>query len=331
MTLTKLAELTGVSVSTVSKAFSGSPDISQETRERIFQIAKEHGCFEKYDKHRFEKKIIAVLCPELGSDLYSETVNCLMKYIEEAGALMTLSVTGFDAEREKELYTYYSSYCNADGIILIGLFGALSGEVLVPTVAIDAMDGWKEIDKVYFSAENSMREVLSTLKNLGHTEIGFAGETLTKSKQTIFQAAARELAVSLDDSKIKISKKRFEQAGEDCVRAWLNEGTLPTAILAAYDYIAIGAIKELSKHGYRVPEDVSVVGMDDITLATFLETSLSSIHYPKEDICREAVSLIIKKIDNQYYRARHTTVIPTQFIPRESIAPVKREHQRANP
>ena len=103
MTLTKLAELTGVSVSTVSKAFSGSPDIGKETRERIFQIAKEQGCFDKYNKHRFEKKIIAVLCPELGSDLYSETVNCLMKYIEEAGALMTLSVTGFDAEREKEL------------------------------------------------------------------------------------------------------------------------------------------------------------------------------------------------------------------------------------
>ena len=304
MTLTKLAELTGVSVSTVSKAFGGNPDISKETRERIFQIAKEHGCFEKYDKHRFKKKIIAVLCPELDSDLYSATVNCLMKYIEEAGALMTLSVTGFDAEREKELYTYYSSYCKADGIILIGLFGNLSGEILVPTVAMAAKDGWKEIDKVYFSSEDSIREALSTLKNLGHTEIGFAGETLTKSKQSIFQTVAQELAVSLDDSKIKVSKKRFEEAGKEIVRAWIDEGRLPTAIVAAYDYIAIGAIKELSKHGYRVPEDVSVVGMDDIALASFLETTLSSIHYPKEDLCREAVSLILKKIENQYYRNR---------------------------
>ncbi len=323
MTLSKLAELAGVSVSTVSKAFSESPDVGKETRERIFSIAKENGCFDKYNKHRFPKKVIAVLCPELGSDHYSSTVSCLMKYIEEAGALMTLAVTNFDASREHELYTYYSAYGKADGIIMIGLFGNRHKEVLIPTVVMDSKKDWKEVDKVYFSIENAMRNALSTLKELGHTEIGFAGERLTNAKQKIFQTIVCELAISIDDTKIKVSKKRFEEAGEDCVRAWLNEGTLPTAIVAAYDYIAIGVIKELTSRGYRVPEDVSVIGMDDIARSPFLETSLSSIHFPKEEICREAVSLIIKKIDNQYYRARHTTVIPTEFIPRDSIAQVK--------
>ena len=112
------------------------------------------------------------------------------------------------------------------------------------------------------------------------------------------------------------------------MREWLNDEALPTAIVAAYDYIAIGIIKELTSRGYRVPEDVSVIGMDDIAQSPFLEPSLSSIHYPKEEICREAVSLIIKKIDNQYYRARQTTVIPTEFIPRESIAEAPK---KANP
>lgn len=323
MTLSKLAELAGVSVSTVSKAFSGCPDVGKETRERIFSIAKEQGCFEKYDKQRFEKKVIAVLCPELGSDLYSETVNCLMKHIEESRALMTLSVTGFNPKRENELYTYYSAYGKADGIIMIGLFGNRHGEALVPTVVIDSNKDWKEVDKVYFSSETSIRDALSTLKNLGHTRIGFASEQLTLSKQKLFQSAARKLAISIDDSNIKISTKRFEAAGEECVRLWLDEGTLPTAIVAAYDYIAIGVIKALTNRGYRVPEDVSVIGMDDIAQSPFLETSLSSIHYPKEEICREAVSLIMKKIDNQYYRARQTTVIPTEFIPRDSIGRAK--------
>ena len=327
MTLTKLAKLAGVSVATVSKAFSGSPDVGKKTRERIFEIAKEQGCFDKYNKHRFEKKIIAVLCPEINSDYYSSLVNCLMKHIEEAGARMTLGVTGFDAEREMELYTYYSSYAQVDGIILIGMSKKTLKEVLVPTVVLGRKNAGKEIDTVYFSTENSMRDALSALKNLKHTEIGFAGEKLTKSKQETFEAIARELAISMSDTRIKVSKKRFEEAGEDCVLAWLEEGTLPSAIVAAYDYIAIGVIRELSKHGYRVPEDVSVIGMDDITLAEFLETSLSSIHFPKEEICREAVSLIVKKIENQYYRARHTTVIPAEFIPRESIGTAK----KANP
>jgi DNA-binding LacI/PurR family transcriptional regulator len=320
MTLSKLAELAGVSVSTVSKAFSERPDVGKETRERIFSIAKEQGCFDKYNKNKFQKKIIAVLCPELGSDHYSSTINCLMKYIEKAGAMMTLSVTNFDASREQELYTYYSAYGKADGIIMIGLFGDQYGELLVPTVVMESKQKWKEVDKVYFSSENAMHDALSALKALGHTEIGFAGESLTKSKQKIFQSAARELAISMNESSIKTSQNRFEDAGEDCVRAWLDEGTLPTAIVAAYDDIAIGVMKELYQNGYRVPEDVSVVGMDDITVSTFLEPSLSSIHFPKEEICREAVALIIKKIENQYYRSRHTTVIPTRFIPRDSIA-----------
>ena len=328
MTLSKLAELAGVSVSTVSKAFSESPDVGKETRERIFSIAKEQGCFDKYNKHRFQKKVIAVLCPELGSNHYSSTVNCLMKYIEDAGAMMMLSVTNFDAAKEKELYTYYSSYCKADGMILIGLFGESFGEVLIPTVVMDSKQTWKEVDKVYFSIENSMHDALSALKELGHTKIGFAGERLTKSKQKLFEKTIRELAISIDDQSIKVAKQRFEEAGEECVRSWLNDGALPTAIVAAYDYIAIGVIKELINRGYRVPEDVSVIGMDDIAQSPFLEPSLSSIHYPKEEICREAVSLIIKKIDNQYYRARQTTVIPTEFIPRGSIAAAPK---KANP
>ena len=320
MTLQKLAELSGVSVSTVSKAFSGSRDIGKKTRERIFQLAKEHGCFDQYNKHRFEKNIIAVLCPEINTEYYWSTINCLMKYIEEAGALMTLSVTGFDSAREQELYTYYSAYCKADGIILIDFWGNMSGDVLTPTVVIGSRKGWTEIDEVKFSLEDSMRETLSALKELGHVNIGFAGELLTERKQTTFEQTARELAISIDDTKIKISKKRFEDAGKENVRAWINENTLPTAIIAAYDDIAIGVMKELYQNGYRVPEDVSVVGMDDITVSTFLEPSLSSIHFPKEEICREAVALIIKKIENQYYRSRHTTVIPTRFIPRDSIA-----------
>ena len=70
MTMKILAKLSGVSVSTVSKAFSGSKEISAHQREHIFQTAKENGCYEKYYKPRFEKPVIAVICPEFQSGYY---------------------------------------------------------------------------------------------------------------------------------------------------------------------------------------------------------------------------------------------------------------------
>ena len=68
MTLRELAALTNYSVSTVSKAFHGAEDISESTREEIFAVAREYGCFGKYYKDKYQKKIIAVICPELRSE-----------------------------------------------------------------------------------------------------------------------------------------------------------------------------------------------------------------------------------------------------------------------
>ena len=326
MTMKKLAELANVSKSTVSKAFSGSADISKETREHIFQIAKERGCYDKYNKRPFDKKVIAVICPEINSEDYSSIVKLLITFLEERNAMVLLSSSSLDAAQEKDFYRYYSTYCKTDGIIIIEAAGAYTNEeVIVPTVSILALHNSPAIDNIALSATEAMNNIISTLKELGHRQIGFVGEPYTQGELALFKSTAQGLAISLNDSSIKVSDKRFEDAGKDAVRRWLDEGTLPTAIVTAYDYIALGVMKELMQNGLRIPEDVSVVGSHDMMISSLVNPPLSSTRYPNEDICKEAVSLLFKKIDNRHYRARHITKIPVEFIHRGSVGPIKKE------
>ncbi len=321
MNLNTLAKLAGVSVATVSKAFSGSDEIKKETRERIFSLARDLGCFDKYNKNKFDKKIIAVICPELNSDYYNAFITILNRQISQQGGIMTVSVNDFSAEREAELFAYYSSYCKADGIIIVGSHGEVKNPFMIPAVAISTAKECENIDAIHLNISTAIEDAILYLKNLGHTDIGFAGESLTVGKATLFTEAMEKAGLPIRDEWIKICDQRFEQAGIQAFDAWMAEGKLPTAILAAYDYIAVGLIKSLRHKGLSVPEDCSVIGIDDIPIGPYLETSLSTIRTHTENICRTAVELIMKKLNNQYYQTHQTITFYSEFIPRESCGP----------
>lgn len=319
MNLETLAKLAGVSVATVSKAFAGSGEISEETRKRIFGIARENGCFDKYNKNRFGKKVFAVICPEVKSEYYSAILTAFDKEITARGGIMAVSVTDFSPERENELFTYYASYCKADGIILVNQRCFIENALRVPAVSVfpsREAAGNENMDDITSDMLSSIRKAVLYLKENGHRAIGFAGERLTMSKLEGFKTAMREAGLAVTDEYIKVSDLRFEEAGMEIMDAWLASGKAPGAILAAYDYIAIGIVKSLRCAGYEVPRDFTVIGMDDISVIPYLDTPLSSIKTHVDEACRAAVELILKKIDNRYYRARQGITVPSEFIPR---------------
>ena len=116
------------------------------------------------------------------------------------------------------------------------------------------------------------------------------------------------------------SEHRFEAAGEDGVRQILTMGNSVTALICAYDNIAFGAIKELKKAGLRVPDDVSVIGMDNINTGKYADSSLTTIDSNPEEVCTAAWNLLQEKIKNPYFFAKKET-INAKLIIRESIAP----------
>jgi DNA-binding LacI/PurR family transcriptional regulator len=312
----ELARLANVSISTVSKAFGGAEDVSEETKEHVFAVARRHGCFGKFSKNRFQKHVIAIVCPELSGDYYNLFVERLQRFIENNGGISVVSAYHFDYEKQEELIDYYASYLNVDGILVFSLHNPLKRGYDVPIVSLfSAKD--PTVDQVNVDLKAPMEDAIRTLYELGHRNVAFLGERLTGSKEDLF----REVGARYEDMKVRVltSDERFERAGEECADELLSEETDVTALVCAYDNIAIGAIRELKRRGFGVPEDFSVIGIDNINVSEYMETPLASIDTDPDEICMLAWELICRKQENKYYKSNREITVTGRFIPRESI------------
>ena len=319
MTLTKIAKLAETSVSTVSKAFSGSKEISEETRERIFRIAKEVGSFDKYYKAPRKNPLIAILVPEIDSECYGTYASIFEREFQKRGADTIIASTGFDCEREARLFRELAYGMRVDGIILWGSGALIKNPDQIPLVVFGEVAKESNADQIDVDLTAAILKIVNTIKEYGHTKVGFIGENLTVGKKVRFKKAMRKVGLPILEKYICTSEKRFADAGEDCMRMILDRGDVPSVIVAAYDQIAYGAMKYAREKGYRIPDDISFVGMDDISAASYFDVPLSSIHAAYEKVCDKICDLVFKRIENRHYRAKEYLIVPVTFNIRESL------------
>lgn len=314
MTMRQLALLAGVSISTVSKAFRDAGDVSEETKDRIFALAKENGCYGKFYKDNFHKKTYAIIFPELESAFYSDYVRRLQKFIESNHGMALMSVDNFDKEKQAELIDYYASYLKVDGIFVISLRTVLKRGYETPIVSL--LTSSTERDVVRVDIRAAMQDAVLILKENGHENIAFLGEQQTLLKAKVFSEVYK---TPLQSENIITSEQRFQKAGEDGINQLLTKEKFYTAIICAYDDLAYGAIRQLKKCGYSVPEDVSVIGIDNIPASEYTETPLTSIDFNSEQICENAWKLMAKKIQNRFYCSVENVVVPARLVLRETV------------
>lgn len=329
MSLKVIAALAGVSVSTVSKAFADSSEVSAETKKKILEIAKKQGIFIKYNKIKYDRKVIAVICPEVNSEYYSRMLTILEEEIRNQGGIMTVSVSNFSSERIQELFAYYSFYCVVDGIIVVNNNALIDNSQQIPAVSIEPLVECPSLTSIHVDNQVATEAAILHLKELGHTRIGFAGEELTTKALANFKTAMMNVGLSIESECIKVSSKRFEQAGSELAEEWLAMSEPPTAIMAAYDYIAIGIINSFQQHGYRVPEDISVIGMNDIGLIPYLTTPLSTIRNHTEEACKLAAESIMGKINRNEQVIEEKMSVTSDFVARKSSGKVKKNDDKS--
>lgn len=319
MTMKKLAELAGVSVATVSKAFSGSKEIPEETREHIYGIAKKEGYYEKYCKTPFAKKVIAVICPEFYSGNYAQQLTSLRKEIEKHSAVMIAGSSEFDENSANELISYFTENAKADGIIVIDSIKQETNHN-TPIVVI----GESEIyDSVNLSMNSAIADTIKHFKENGHRDIAFVGEKLTASKREIFIKTMKEAELTVHEDYIEENGYRFEQAGYEGMKTILSKGKRPTAVVAAYDSIAVGVMKCIREHGLRIPDDISVIGMDDNREAAYLDVPMTSFTRYYEDLAEIVVGLLFEKIENKRVKGNKKIHVSAELIKRESTGKAK--------
>lgn len=321
MTLRKIAELAGISVSSVSKAFSESKEISEETKARVFRISKELGCFDKYYKAPRKQPLIAIMIPEIDSECYGIYASIFEHELNRRGADTVVACTRFDKDREARLFRELAYRMKVDGIILFGSAENIKNpdEIPLAVLASKSPSSDANADVILSDLYPHIRSIISTVKDYGHTEVAFFGEPLTVGKLNSFKRAMRSIGLPLREKYMLTSDKRFADAGADCMRRLLESGDPPTVIVAAYDQIAYGAMKYAREHGYKIPEDISFIGMDDITSDPYFDVPLSSVHIGYEQICGAVCDLLFARMENRHYRLREPVTLPAHVNIRESL------------
>lgn len=326
MTLTKLAQLAGVSVSTVSKALSESAEISEETKKRILALAKEHGCYEKYYNPKYGKKLIAVLCPEILGNHYGRMATDMEHEIAAHNGTMALSVFGFRADKQRELIEYYTKFARVDGIIVIEPAERIQNETDVPIVQIGQEYESGGVDCVKAEIAPAMEEAVRYLRKLGHRRIGFIGEELATPEYEAFLETARKAKLEIRPQHVAVSAARFEEAGRDAIQKILSsEGELPTAVFAAYSHIALGARRYLSERDLPVPQKMSLVCMDDILADSYQWGDLSCIRMHIEELCASATELLFAKLRKGHIRIKRSVSVIREFSHGDTVAPPAQE------
>lgn len=319
MNLSKLAQLANVSVSTVSKAFSDSNEISEQTKELIFLVAKENNCFDKYYKPKYNKKVIAVICPEIIGVHYSQMVTYLSNEISQHDGTMLISVSDFSKKKQDELINYYTKFIHADGIIIIEPADVIKNNTDIPIVQIGPDNASKNVDCVNVVVNQAMNDAMSHIRRRGLNNIGFIGETYAEPEYGYFIEGMNVNGFDPDEKYIVISDKRFYDAGYYGMDELIRSGNIPDVVFAAYSHIAVGIMQRIKEEHLSVPDDISVICMDDIPSVPYSDLKLSSIKMHFDELCATALDILYQKIEKKYIRAKRSITVTREFDKGETI------------
>ncbi|ASI93544.1 MULTISPECIES: substrate-binding domain-containing protein [Vibrio] len=329
-TMKDIAKLAGVSTSTVSHVINKTRFVSEEISERVNNAAQELNYYAPSALARSLKvnrtKTIGMLVTTSTNPFFGEVVKGVERSCYHKGYSLILCNTEGDNERMRDSINTLLQK-RVDGLIL--MCSSLEGERIdvferysdIPVVVMDWGPMLFTSDKIQ---DNSLRGGYLAAKYLidcGHKEIGcITGPLIKHQAQMRYEGYKRAMIeAELDFNANWIVESDFEcEGGYQALKKMVQRGPLPSSIFVSNDMMAMGVINAANELGIKIPDDLSIIGYDDIHIAKFMSPSLTTIHQPKYRLGQAAVETLLTKLEN-YSKEPNVVQLEPTLVERNSV------------
>lgn len=335
VTIKDVARASGVSYATVSRVLSDYEFVKESTRARVREAVERLGYIANLQARSLaggHSRIVGLLVPNLDISYVGTITRGIDQELERANYNLMLFTSHRHPANES---VYVSAIANGltDGLLLVApLMPATYLEVLreqnFPYVLIDQADPTENSSIVESTNWQGAYEATRYLCQLGHTRIAFiTGMLAIRSavdRLEGYKAALTECDIPIREELI-IEGDFQQQAGYETTKSLLQRvDPPPTAIFASNDLSALGAMDAARECGLRVPDDISIVGFDDIPQSSLVFPKLTTVRQPLEKMGRVAVRMLLEQIDNRSHPLQQVA-LETQLVIRDSSGPYCRE------
>lgn len=329
-TIVDVAMAAKVSAATVSRVINGKCSQEGELAKRVLQAIKELEYVPNptaRNLRRNESRVILILVPNITNPYYAHILSGIGDAAHECGYSSFLCNTGGDRGQEEQVLERLPRH-QADGAILLAT--ALGSEWLrpyaqrYPIVQCSEYDPNVEIPHVSVNNYKAAREVMTYLRKLGHVRIGMISSenrySSTMLRMRGYKDALQKAGLPVREEYIRSAAADYTfSSGFDAARSLLSQEKRPTALFCISDMLALGAIASAKEMGFRVPEDVTVIGFDDVEHTTMFHPYVTTVVQPCYDIGFQAMGLLNKRLNHQEVPMQK--LLHHRLVVRESSAP----------
>jgi DNA-binding LacI/PurR family transcriptional regulator len=334
-TLHDVARLAGVSIKTVSNVINDYPHIRPTTREKVEAAIAELGYQPNLSARSLRSGrtgVIALALPELGLSYFAELADAVIRAAEKHGLTVTIEHTGGDRDRELEVLRSPRRKLS-DGLIFspLGMSQDDVGltSVSYPLVLLGERIFGGDADHVTMQNVEAARAATEYLLALGRRRIAVVGahegEVIGSAGLRLrgYREALDAAGVEFDPDLLGYTALWHRANGATSMRDVLERGVQFDAVFGLNDTLALGAMRVLQEAGRRVPDDVAVVGFDDLDEARYSLPSLTTIDPGREQIARTAVEVLVDRIAHADESAPREIYADFRIVERESTLPTR--------
>lgn len=333
VTLTDVAKAAGVSTMTVSRVLNGTGRISDKTRSEVQSIATSLGYVPNLNARQLRTKqtnTLGLVLPDLSSQYVTEIVRGATEEAERHNKEMLLHITRGGRTMQDQPQVTLLSHGLVDGLImLLPLIGPTHLKALtnlpIPVVVV-GYAGQHHFSSIQTDNQYGAQLATQHLIDLGHTRIAFLEGTNespdAQARRTAFLNTMQGAGLPTPPEYLRYG--HFEHSlARSQTHELLNLPQRPTAIFCANDSMAFGAYEAIQQRGLRIPEDISIVGFDDVPSAAQVHPPLTTVRQPLHDMGEQATQTLLNAFKAAKPRPRKI-ILPAELIVRESTRAVQR-------